>query len=75
MWCAMPNLKHVTQNANNTKKKQVREEEHDVGMLMLYTMNPVLDDKERKKKMDKKGSSLLKILADLVTNQKNSKSM
>jgi hypothetical protein len=33
---------------NTKKKKQVWEEEHDVGMLMLYMTNPVLDDKERK---------------------------
>jgi len=32
----------------------VREEDHDVGMLMLYMMNPVLDDKERKKNAQKR---------------------
>jgi len=57
-----------------TEKKQVQEEEHDVRMLMLYMLNPVLDDKERKK-MHRKGSSLLKILVDLVSNRKISKSM
>jgi hypothetical protein len=57
----MPNVKFVVHNGNqHTKKKQVQEE-HDVGMLMLYMMNLVLDDKERKK-MHKEGSSLLKIL-------------
>jgi hypothetical protein len=39
----------------NTKRKQVQEEEHDVGMLMLYMINPMLDDKERKKMCTKKG--------------------
>jgi hypothetical protein len=38
----------------NTEKKQVPEEEHNVRMLMLYMMNPVLDDKERKKNAQKK---------------------
>jgi hypothetical protein len=38
----------------NTKRKQVQEEEHDVGMLMLYMMNPLLDDKERKKNAPKR---------------------
>jgi hypothetical protein len=51
----------------NTKKKQVREEECEVGMLMLYMMNPVLDDKERKKNAQER-HSLLKILVDLVSN-------
>jgi len=49
----MPNLKRVTQNANQHKRKQVREE-HDVGMLRLYVMNLVLDDKERKKNAQKR---------------------
>ncbi len=52
----MPNVECATQNANQHKiKKQVREEEHDVGMLMPYMMNPVLDDKERKKNAQKNG--------------------
>jgi hypothetical protein len=33
----------------STQKKASARREHDVGMLMLYMMNPVLDDKERKK--------------------------
>jgi hypothetical protein len=37
----------------NTKRKQVQEE-HDVGMSMLYMMNPLLDDKERKKNAPKR---------------------
>jgi len=37
-----------------TEKKQVQEEEHDVRMLMLYMLNPVLDDKERKKHAQKR---------------------
>jgi hypothetical protein len=50
----MPNFKRVTQNANQHKRKQVREEEHDVGMLMLYMMNSMLDDKEGKKNAHKR---------------------
>jgi hypothetical protein len=34
----------------STQKLHVREEEHDVKMLMLYIMNPMLDDKGNQKK-------------------------
>jgi len=49
----MPNVECGVQNAINTKNKQVREEEHDMGMLMLYMTNLVLDDKESKKMHEK----------------------
>jgi hypothetical protein len=51
----MPNVECAAQHANqHQKEKQVREEEHDVGTLMLYVMNLVLDDKERKKNAQKR---------------------
>jgi hypothetical protein len=50
----MPNVQCSAQHANQHKKKQVPEDEHDVGMLMLYMMNLVLDDKERKKNAQKR---------------------
>jgi hypothetical protein len=58
----------------NTKKKQVQEEDHDVGMLMPYVMNPVLDDKESKKNARKR-VFIVEILVHLVSNGNFCKSM
>jgi hypothetical protein len=58
----------------NTKKKQVQEEDHDVGMLMPYVMNPVLDDKESKKNARKR-VFIVEILVHLVSNGIFCKSM
>jgi hypothetical protein len=55
----------------NFKQKQVQEKEHDVRMLMLYMMNLVVDDKERKKNAQKG----VFIVEDLGSNGKISKSM